>query len=115
MYGALFFIPSANPVSDIAEADAEGYYYVVYPYEDVVQMINNRPGITSEYRNNFSFPATDVMSAIVELHHDIMFFLIVIIILVSWMLFNSVFLYSESQGTNRVPSNINHDTFLEIV
>ena len=31
------------------------------------------------------------------------------------MLFNSVFLFSESKDVKRVPSNINHDTFLEIV
>lgn len=46
-------------------------------------MIHNRPGVYPAYRNNFSFPATETMSAIVDLHHDIMFFLIVIIILVS--------------------------------
>jgi len=57
--------------------------WVVYPYSEAVEMISNRPGIFPTYRNNFSFPATDVMSAIVDLHHDIMFFLIVIIILVS--------------------------------
>ena len=50
---------------------------------EITQMIHNRPGVFPEYRNNFSFPATETMSAIMDLHHDIMFFLIVIIILVS--------------------------------
>ena len=54
-----------------------------YPYWEITNMLSNRPGVFPAYRNNFSFPATETMSAIVELHHDIMFFLIVIIILVS--------------------------------
>jgi cytochrome c oxidase subunit 2 len=31
------------------------------------------------------------------------------------MLFNSVFLFSEAENPNRVPSNINHSTSLEIM
>jgi heme/copper-type cytochrome/quinol oxidase subunit 2 len=124
VYGMPFFYASTSNkyswIMDFSqyERGSGGYLdgaRMIYPYADVSRMVSCRPGVFPEYRNNFSFPATDVMESIVELHHDIMFFLIVIIILVSWMLFNSVFLFSEAENPNRVPSNINHSTSLEIM
>jgi heme/copper-type cytochrome/quinol oxidase subunit 2 len=35
---------------------------------------------------NFQTPATQIMEKIVDLHHDLMFFIVVIVIFVSWML-----------------------------
>lgn len=84
MYGLFFLVSDLKAHTNwYLEFDGRGGFTTAYPYDEIVQMINNRPGILPAYRNNFSFPATDVMSAIVDLHHDIMFFLIVIIILVS--------------------------------
>ncbi len=54
-----------------------------YPYDDMVHMVTNRPSHLPEYRYNFSTSATNVMDAIVDLHNDIMFFLVVIIIIVT--------------------------------
>jgi len=45
---------------------------------------------------NFQTPATDTMEQIIDLHHDIVFFLIVIIIFVSWILYNLLNYFSES-------------------
>ena len=83
VYGLFLSIPDKVHTDWYSNLGKRGIFEVVYPYSEVVQMLDNRPGMLPAYRNNFSFPATDVMSAIVDLHHDIMFFLIVIIILVS--------------------------------
>ncbi|MGF7231944.1 cytochrome c oxidase subunit II transmembrane domain-containing protein, partial [Arachidicoccus sp.] len=83
-----------------------------YPYEDIVNMINNRPSHCPEYRYNFSTSATNVMDAIVDLHNDIMFFLVVIIVIVTWMLFAAVIEFREHKfeepyyGFNDESSNV---------
>merc|ERR1711907_455850 len=61
----------------------------------------------------FQDPATPVMEGIIDFHHDVMFFLIVIGIGVSWVLFRVLVVYSEDK--NAVPTNTVHATTLEIV
>jgi hypothetical protein len=55
---------------------------ISYPYSELESIIDNRPGLYSDYRNNFSTAATETMESIIDLHHDIMFFLIIIITIV---------------------------------
>jgi len=61
---------------------------------------------------NFQTPATEIMEKIVDLHHDLMFFIIVIVIFVSWMLGRLVYFYRvENTATPRVA--FAHHTLLE--
>jgi cytochrome c oxidase subunit 1 len=61
---------------------------------------------------NFQTPATAIMEKIVDLHHDIMFFLIIVVTFVSWMLARIVYFYSlSSKTTLRVA--FAHHTLLE--
>lgn len=70
----------------------------------------------------FQNPATKVMEDIIDLHHDIMFFLVLIIIFVTWMLLEIVVgmdlvlsQTNKQQGWKvHLPSNVVHNTALEI-
>jgi cytochrome c oxidase subunit 1 len=63
---------------------------------------------------NFQTPATAIMEKIVDLHHDLMFFIIVIVVFVSWMLGRMLYFYnSENTATPRVA--FAHHTLLEII
>lgn len=63
---------------------------------------------------NFQTPATEIMEKIVDLHHDVMFFLVLIVTFVSWMLLRIIVLYNkENLTTLRVA--FAHHTLLEKV
>jgi heme/copper-type cytochrome/quinol oxidase subunit 2 len=93
---------------------------------------------TYDYQFGFQDPATELMEGIINLHHDIMFFLIWIIILVSFLIFNfiigssSFYEMSKLFNSNSInllnlkkenqediaidlPAEVQHNTFLEIV
>ena len=60
----------------------------------------------------FQDPATPVMQGIIDLHHDICFFMIVIAVFVLWMLTRT--LYHFHQSKNPIPEKIIHGTTIEI-
>ena len=60
----------------------------------------------------FQDPATPVMQGIIDLHHDIMFFMFVILVFVLWMLSRT--LYHFHQSRNPIPEKIIHGTTIEI-
>jgi len=62
---------------------------------------------------SFQDPASPVMEGIINLHHDLMFILIVILGLVMWILGRILFLYEEKK--NEIPSKVVHGTFLELI
>ena len=62
---------------------------------------------------NFQDPASPLMEGIIELHHDIMFFLITIVIFVLWILCRIIWFFDLR--SNALPSNITHDIKLEII
>jgi len=62
---------------------------------------------------NFQDPASPVAQGIQDLHHDIFFFLIVILTFVVWMLARTLWHFHESR--NPQPSKIIHGTILEVV
>jgi cytochrome c oxidase subunit 1 len=63
---------------------------------------------------NFQTPATEIMEKIADLHHDIMFFLILIVTFFSWILGRIIALYGKDNNeTLRVA--FAHHTFLEKV
>lgn len=80
----------------------------------------------SESLNNSGFqdPATSVMEGMLNLHHDIMFFMILIFIFVSWLMYRTVFFFNWNNNTfwfyiinsdDQYPSNVQHNSTLEIV
>lgn len=61
----------------------------------------------------FQDPATPVMQGIIDLHHDIFFFMITILVFVVWIGGRTLYHFHESK--NAFPEKIVHGTFLEIV
>ena len=64
------------------------------------------------WQMGFQDPATPVMQGIIDLHHDICFFMAVILVFVMWMLSRT--LYHFSSNKNIVPEKIIHGTTIEI-
>src|SRR5690348_5119458 len=60
----------------------------------------------------FQDPATPVMQGIIDLHHDIIFFMVIILIFVLWMLTRTLYHFHHTR--NPVPEKIIHGTTIEI-
>lgn len=60
----------------------------------------------------FQDPATPIMEGIIDLHHDIGFFMLVILFFVLWMLARTLYHFSHSR--NPIPEKIIHGTTIEI-
>jgi cytochrome c oxidase subunit 1 len=79
----------------------------------------------SSYQFGFQDPGTFLMEGIIDLHHDIMFFLIWVVVLVSFLMVEFIFGgLNKKKLENKVflfdnffllPTKIQHNTFLEIV
>jgi len=69
--------------------------------------------LAKEYQFGFQMPATAVMEGIINLHHSVMTFLVLILIFVGWLLFRTVFLFYNTQNVK--PFLFNHSAFLEAV
>nr|AOX48918.1 cytochrome c oxidase subunit 2 [Gelidium crinale f. luxurians] len=61
----------------------------------------------------FQDPATPIMEGIINLHHDLMFFICVVSIFVTWMLFRTLWHFNYHQ--NKTPSSLSHGTLIEII
>jgi cytochrome c oxidase subunit II len=71
---------------------------------------------------NFQNPATLVMDGVIDLHHDIMAFLILIVVVVAYILFSAVFNFREVANGHRefeqfgeITRHVNHHSLLEVV
>lgn len=64
------------------------------------------------WQMGFQDPATPTMQGIVDLHHDICFFMLVILVFVLWMLGRTLYHFRYSQNT--YPEKIIHGTFIEV-
>jgi len=61
---------------------------------------------------NFQTPATEIMEKIVDLHHDLMFFIIIIVLFVSTILATAIMRYrNDNNCTVRVA--FAHHTLIE--
>jgi cytochrome c oxidase subunit 2 len=60
----------------------------------------------------FQDPASPMMQGIIDMHHDIMFFIVGVVIFVSWMMGRCLMHFHESQSP--VPDNVIHGTAIEI-
>nr|YP_009647098.1 cytochrome c oxidase subunit 2 [Chloroparvula japonica]QBX98765.1 cytochrome c oxidase subunit 2 [Chloroparvula japonica] len=61
---------------------------------------------------SFQDPATPIMQGIIDLHHDIMFFLVFIIVFVMWMMMRTMYHFHHSR--NPMPEKIVHGTTIEV-
>nr|YP_007890686.1 cytochrome c oxidase subunit II [Jakoba libera]AGH24180.1 cytochrome c oxidase subunit 2 [Jakoba libera] len=66
-----------------------------------------------QWQWDFQDAASPIMEGIVDLHHDLMFFLVVIVVFVTWLLARVVIQFRSS--VNPVPSTTNHGTTIEII
>jgi cytochrome c oxidase subunit 2 len=84
-------------------------------------LYNNKPTLFSiaycdaalNWQLGFQDAATPMMDGIINLHHDIMFFLVAILIFVLWMI--TRVLVHFNQETSKYPSRIVHGTTIEIL
>lgn len=67
---------------------------------------------------NFQNPATLVMDGILDLHHDIMTFLILILAVVAYILFAALFNFRDGREVGRfehILRHVNHHATLEVI
>jgi heme/copper-type cytochrome/quinol oxidase subunit 1/heme/copper-type cytochrome/quinol oxidase subunit 2 len=67
-----------------------------------------------DWQTNFQDSASLVMEKIIDLHHDIMFFLILIIIFILWIIIKSNWDFKE-ENEYTVRFSFQHHTYLEII
>lgn len=66
------------------------------------------------WQMNFQEPATPIMEKIIDLHHDIQFFLIIVIVAVLWVLLRAIFLFRE-ENTQTLRNGFDHHTLIELI
>jgi cytochrome c oxidase subunit 2 len=70
--------------------------------------------VAAPWDMNFQTPASEIMTRIVDLHHDLAFFIVAIVLFVSWLLFRSIVLF-RSDNTSSPRVAFAHHTLLEKV
>jgi cytochrome c oxidase subunit 2 len=68
----------------------------------------------TEWQINFQDPGSPMMEKIIDFHHDLQFFLIIIFVVVFWVLVRTTYLFSETTKTN-VRYAFEHQTQLELI
>lgn len=71
-----------------------------------------RADAPEQWQIGFQDPATPVMQGLIDLHHDVFFFLIVILVFVLWMGTRTLFHFHQKKNTQ--PEKIIHGTQIEI-
>jgi heme/copper-type cytochrome/quinol oxidase subunit 2 len=72
-------------------------------------------GLPTPGQIGFQTPATPIMEGLIDLHHDIMFFLVFIIVFVLYLLIVIVFLFHANHKIPQNTSTVAHHTQLEII
>jgi len=63
----------------------------------------------------FQDPATPIMEGIIDLHHDLFFFMVVISIFVVWILSRIIYFFAIRNNEIHIPLRFTHHTTLEVV
>jgi cytochrome c oxidase subunit 2 len=88
--------------------------------------------VAEDWQIGFQDPATPIMQGIIDLHHDLFFFLVIVCVFVFWILSRTIYLFLESipevseenskraetlsgEFFYRLPSRMTHHTNLEII
>nr|QNR39872.1 cytochrome c oxidase subunit 2 [Cyanidiococcus yangmingshanensis]UNJ18956.1 cytochrome c oxidase subunit 2 [Cyanidioschyzonaceae sp. 2 FvB-2021] len=61
----------------------------------------------------FQDPATPVIEGIINLHHDLIFFFVLIFVFVVWILMRAIYLFNFDN--NKVAINYSHGTLIELI
>ena len=69
--------------------------------------------VVEQWQLGFQDPATPVMEGIINFHHDLMYFLIIITVFVCWILFRIIFMFSENK--NPIAETFVHGATIEII
>jgi len=80
---------------------------------NLINTFNIYADAPESFQYGFQDPATPVMIGLINLHHDIMFLIILIMVSVSWVLARATNGFLEEK--NSVPVNIVHASTLEVV
>ena len=80
---------------------------------NLLNIFNIYADAPESFQYGFQDPATPVMIGLINLHHDIMFLIILIMVSVSWVLARATNGFLEEK--NSVPVNIVHASTLEVV
>jgi len=67
----------------------------------------------SPWQLGFQDPATPVMEGIINFHNDLMFFIVILAIFVTYILGRCLYFFEEKK--NKISSNVVHGTTLEII
>lgn len=94
---------------DIALAEME----IIDELETIGNSLMIYADAIEKWQFDFQDPASPIMEGIINLHHDLMFFLVIIAVFVLWVLLRTVYLFDRSRGHE--PSKVVHGTVLEIV
>jgi len=79
-----------------------------YPFFQIVSC-----DAAESWQIGFQDAASPMMQGIIDLHHDIMFFLITVLIFVLWMLIRTLWHFNSKK--NPIPARIVHGTTIEII
>jgi len=71
--------------------------------------------IPVDYQMQFQDPATPAMEGIIDLHHDIMGFIVGIIIFVLFLLVRFVYIFNSNTVKKEDRSKITHNMALEVI
>lgn len=69
--------------------------------------------VVENWQIGFQDPATPVMEGIINFHHDLFFYLILVVVFVSWLLIRCIFLFDEKK--NLIPATFVHGATIEII
>jgi heme/copper-type cytochrome/quinol oxidase subunit 1/heme/copper-type cytochrome/quinol oxidase subunit 2 len=72
-------------------------------------------GLSDDYQFNFQIPGSPIMEGIIDLHHDIMLFIVFISIFVLYLLIVIIIEFGEKKNSIRNTSSVTHHTNLEII
>lgn len=80
--------------------------------EDLFTRSNDIP---RAWQVNFQTPATRYAETLIDLHHDVMFFMILIFVFVLWMLIRSLYHFTARDGESTLPSKQTHNSTIEVI
>ena len=69
--------------------------------------------ISEPWQLGFQDSATPVMEGIINFHHDLMFYLILIVVFTTWIVFRCVYFFNENN--NPTPERFVHGTTIEVI
>jgi cytochrome c oxidase subunit 2 len=82
-------------------------FLITFGYEVIY---NDAPVL---WQTGFQDPATPVMEGIINLHHDFIFFFILIFVFVLWILLRAIYFFNSR--VNKVAINYSHGTLIELI